>query len=101
MNTVTSDTKECGWWGWLCRPRGRRITTTERAVIAAHGKALAVLTTALQGGGHLDAGRFAEMLALFGVVVSEDDGLQGAILAKWAETIEESVAAVSGPTDRR
>lgn len=99
MNTDIIDTRVSGWRSWFRRPRPRRITTTEQALIAAHGKALAIMATALQAGGHLDAKRFAEMLALFGVVASETDDLQGSIIAMWAAAMEESVAAIVGSVD--
>ncbi len=91
MNTVEIDQKESRWRHWFQRILGRGLSPGERAVIAAHGKTLAMLATTLQSGGHLDARRFAEMLALFGAVVSEEDKLQGAILALWAGAIEESL----------
>ena len=40
------------------------------------------------------------MLALFGTVVSEEDKLQGAILALWAGAMEESMDAVNGGGER-
>jgi hypothetical protein len=49
------------------------------------------LATTLHSGGYIDARRFGEMLALFGTVVSEEDKLQGAILALWSGTMEESL----------
>ena len=96
MNTEEFDERAGGRRSWfrLARPRG--ISTTERALIAAHGKTLAMLPTTLQSGGHIDARRFAEMLALFGAVVSEEDKLQGAILALRAGAMEESMDAVNG-----
>lgn len=96
MNTDEIDTRASGWRSWFRRVRPRRISATERSLIAAHGKALAMLATTLQSGGHIDARRFAEMLALFGTVVSEEDKLQGAILAHWAGAMEESMDAVNG-----
>jgi hypothetical protein len=89
MNTDENGERASGWRRWFRRPRG--ISATERSLIAAHGKTLAMLATTLQSGGHLDARRFAEMLALFGTVVSEEDKLQGAILALWAGAMEESL----------
>lgn len=76
---------------WLAHIRAKRISPTERAVIAAQGKALAMLATTLQSRGHLDARRLAEMLALFGTVVGEEDRLQGAILASWSDAMNESL----------
>lgn len=84
---------------WLRRFRPHRISETDRALIAAHGKALAMLATTLQSGGYLDARRFSEMLALFGTVVSEEDRLQGAILALWAGAMEESFELVGDTCD--
>lgn len=94
MNTVAFDNNSSGWRSWLRRLRPHRISATERAVITAHGKALTLLTTALQAKGHLDAQRFGEMLGLYGTVVSEDDKLQGAILATWAAAVEEGADAI-------
>jgi len=90
MNTAIDDTT--GGWRWFRRKRDHRISVAERAHIAAQGKALAMLVTTMHTNGHLDAKRFADMLALFGTVVSEDDRLQGAILASWADALEESLA---------
>lgn len=101
MNTEAIDDGWGSWRGWFWRLRGRRISTTERALIAAQGKALAVLTTVLHAGGHVDAKRLAKTLALFSTVVSEDDELQGAILAIWADTMEESVDATGTETERK
>lgn len=96
MNTVEMDTRASGWRSWFRRPRPRGISTTEQALIAAHGKPLAMLATTLQSDGHIDARRFAGMLALFGAVVSEEDKLQGAILALWAGEMKESLD-LAGP----
>ncbi len=89
MNTAEIKDQLSGLRYWLHRVRSPRLSATERAVIAAHGKALAMLATMLQS--HLDARRFGEMLALFGTVVREEDKLQGANLALWAGTMEESL----------
>jgi hypothetical protein len=100
MNTVKTERRSDIWRSWYRRIRISRVSTAERALIAAHGRALAVLATTLQGSGHLDARRFAEMLSVFGVVVSEDDDLQGAILAMWADTMSQSVDAITGVGER-
>lgn len=94
MNTVAMGNRASGWRSWFRRRRAHRTSKTERALIAAHGKTLAMLATTLQSGGYLDAPRFAEMLALFGAIVGEDDDLQGAILAIWADVVDESMDAI-------
>lgn len=94
MNTDEIDKWASGWRSGFRRLRPHRTSKTERALIAAHGKTLAMLATTLQASGQLDARRFAEMLALFGAIVGEDDDLQGAILAIWADVVDESMDAI-------
>lgn len=96
MNTVSSNKGTSGWRSWFPRLRVHRISRTQRALIGAQGKALTVLATALQSGGHLETRRLSEMLGLFGAVVSEEDRLQGAILTMWADMMEEGVEAMGG-----
>ncbi len=97
MNTAVSDQKEKNsprWHEqirWPRRMRRRRITSTERALIGAQGKALTMLVTTLQARGHLNVEEFAGMLGIFSVVVAEDDALEGDILAMWAGTMKESL----------
>lgn len=77
----------------LWRPR---LSTADHALVGAHGKALTVLVTALQARGHLDAEEFSHLLGIFSVVVSDEDDLEGSILAVWAGIIQESMAG-AGP----
>lgn len=93
MNTVRANDKESGWRNWFRGPRNDRASAGEQALIAAQGKAMAALATALQSSGHLDARRFSAMLALFSAVVAEEDKLQGSILAIWADILEQSLDA--------
>jgi hypothetical protein len=62
----------------------------DRALIAAHGKALTMLATALQARGVLDVEDFAGTLGVFSAVVAEDNQLEGDILAVWAGVMKES-----------
>lgn len=65
----------------------------DRALIAAQGKALAMLATMLQARGVLDVEDFAGTLGVFSVVVAEDNQLEGDILAIWAGIMKESLWA--------
>lgn len=77
-------------WGW-CRARDCRPRQMDRALIAAHGKALTMLVTTLQARDLLDVEDFAGTLGVFSVVVGEDDPLEGDILAVWAGIMKESL----------
>src|SRR3546814_4836284 len=69
-------------------PRPRPM---DRALIAAHGKALTMLATTLQARGVLDVEDFAGTLGVFSVVVGEDNRLEGDILAVWAGIMKDSL----------
>lgn len=56
----------------------------DRAVITAQGKALMLLATMLHARGVMDMEEFAGTLAVFSVVVAEDNAAEGDILAVWA-----------------
>lgn len=73
---------------WRSYPPPRQM---DRALIAAHGKALAMLATTLQARGVLDVEDFAGTLAVFSVVVAEDSELEGDILAVWAGILKDSL----------
>lgn len=73
------------------KQRRYRLSRTERALVGAQGKALTMLVTALQARGHIQTSEFADMLGVFSVVVSEDDDLEGTILAAWAGMMKESL----------
>jgi len=51
------------------------LSLTERALVSAVGKALAILSAALQSGPAFQRNRFADMLALFSTIAREDDAL--------------------------
>jgi hypothetical protein len=50
-----------------------------------------MLVTALHARGHLDIRDFAGTLAIFSVVVAEDNDLEGMILGVWAATMKDSL----------
>jgi hypothetical protein len=50
-----------------------------------------MLVTALQARGHLKVEEFADTLAVFSVVVGEDNDLEGKLLAAWAGMLKESL----------
>src|SRR3546814_14909275 len=88
MTTVNREQRKAGRdflgrlatrWGWRTQhyPRPRPM---DRALIAAHGKALTMLATTLQARGVLDVEDFAGTLGVFSVVVGEDNRLEGEIL---------------------
>lgn len=95
MNTTETDRETRGWRRLFTPIRFARLSTTERAIIDAQGKLLAVLVAALQSGIPFDAKHFADMLVLLGTVTSEDDRLQGEILAIWGDTVRESLECIA------
>lgn len=83
-------------WNWtrgLLRSRLRQlsVSTADRAVIGAQGKALTLLVVALQARGLIKLEEFADTLGVFSVVVAEDDDLEGTILAAWAGMMKNSL----------
>ncbi|MEO9337081.1 hypothetical protein ABFT80_06555 [Mesorhizobium sp. SB112] len=77
-------------WGLFSRPY-TAPRPMDRALIAAHGKALTLLATTLQARGVLDVEDFSGTLGVFSVVVAEDNPLEGDILAVWAGIMKESL----------
>lgn len=99
MDTVISGQRNPPWadWAlglrrWLGASPARRVRFSEadRAVITAQGKALTLLATMLHARGVMDVEEFADTLAVFSVVVAEDDAAEGDILAVWAGLMKDS-----------
>lgn len=94
MDTAVERGAGAPWRDWFTILRHRRsrprLSKVERALVGANGKALAMLVTALQARGHLDAREFADLLGIFSVVIGEDDDLEGMILAVWAGVLKDS-----------
>lgn len=96
MKTAIAEDRRPAPWDWIKsfagrRPRRHRVSTADRALIGAQGKALTLLLTALQARGYLQVSEFADMLGVFSVVVGKDDDLEGDILAVWAAIMKESL----------
>jgi len=95
MSTTAVEDAPSGLRRWFAnlvqRGANLRLSRVERAMIGANGKALTMLVTALQARGHLKVEEFADTLAVFSVVVGEDDDLEGMLLAAWAGMMKESL----------
>lgn len=96
MKTAIAEDRRSAPWDWIKnfagrRPRRHHVSSADRALICAQGKALTLLLTALQARGHLQVGEFADMLGVFSVIVGKDDDLEGDILAVWAAIMKESL----------
>ncbi len=79
----------CRWLRAQTVPRSR-FSESDRTIIAAQGKALALLVTTLHARGVIDMEEFANTLGVFSAVVAEDDPSEGDVLAVWAGIIEDS-----------
>lgn len=67
----------------------------DRALIAAHGKVLALLAALLDRAGVVDASEFGAMLSAFSDL--DDDPDQQAILAAWADAIDDTAGLREPP----
>lgn len=67
------------------------IDLAHRALVAAQGKALALLAIMLNRNGALDAAEFGKLLGTF-AVLSEDDATECQILAHWSDIVSQTVS---------
>lgn len=59
----------------------------ERALVAAHGKMVALVASVLHAAGVTTTDEFARLLRVFADTVGETDAQEAEILALWSETV--------------